>query len=254
MRVCGVVMCGVLALAWVRPALALDQGLYVGLETRVQRAEMSVEKGQIDFGAGLENVKPFVDEAQGRNSINAVRVGYLAEVSSDLFVDASLALGTVDPASAVKFSPPGQTFIETGGFLDSTLYLDIAVGVRGSTGDISYTGGFRYERSSIEEDTETWPGGVYTVEFEQSCLALEGTIGTTGDVRAYVGAGFHIYKGELTETDTGVKVADFEFEYDLPFVVFVGVESSTERVSMFARMSLLGEKFLSTWAGAAVKF
>lgn len=256
MRACGVVMCGALALALAGPALALDQGLYVGIETRVQRAELSVEKGLADFGGPtLEDVTPYIVECEGRNSINAARVGYVAEIGSDLFIDASVAFGSADPVSAFKISDPSGEQIFAQGFLDSAFYFDIGATLRGSTGSVSYTAGLRFESSDQDEETYIAPGfAPDTSEYDQSLFAIEATVGTTGDVRTYVGIGVHVYKGELVQKVNGAVVTDFEFEYDLPFVAFVGVESSTERVSMFARMSLLGEKFLSTWAGAAVKF
>lgn len=54
--------------------------------------------------------------------------------------------------------------------------------------------------------------------------------------------------------DSGSTSFDYEYEYDIPFVLFIGLETRAERVNAFVRMSLVGEDLGSIWAGAAVKF
>ena len=79
MRTCGVAVCGVLASLWLGSALAQEGGFYVGLESRVQKAALSAEKAsETEISTGIvTNLEPFIDEAEGRNSITAFRFGYV---------------------------------------------------------------------------------------------------------------------------------------------------------------------------------
>ena len=258
MRTCSAVLFGVLALVCMRPALA---EVYVGIESRTQAAKLELESATdagVSFTAEAEKA---IDEAIGTNSVNAIRVGYIAEIGSDLFLDASVAIGSVRSSSVMRLQGPvpgflaaGEETIEGDALLDSTFYIDFGANVRGIAGSMSYTGGLRIEMSSFEEDTYTAPGATATTEFKQRNIVIEGTVGVGEEVRGFVGLGLNMYKGEETETFNGVEGDAWEFKYDLPLVIFVGMESRGEMTNAFARVSLIGEKFLSTYVGAAVKF
>lgn len=247
------VLCAVLALVCARPALA---EMYVGIESRSQEAEMELEKATQDGVDVTTAWKADYDEAVGRNSINAIRVGYVGEIGSDLFLDASVAIGSVRSSRAVQIvdsTAPADTFISSGAFLDSAFYIDFGAGVRGAAGSMSYTGGMRIELSSVEEDTQTTTGWTQTTELKQRNIVFEGTVGVGEEVRGFVGVGLNFYEGEETEASPGSSEI-VEFKYDLPLVIFAGIESRTDTVNAFAQVSLIGEKFLSTRAGVAVKF
>ena len=255
MRTCSAVLCGVLAMVWLAPAQAEESGPYVGVETRSQRAELNVEKATLQIGGPpAVSFKANIEEAHGRNSIHAIRVGYIQEIGSDIFFDGSVALGSINPYLTAKDADPtnpGEYDIDSEGFLDSGFYFDISAGVRGIAGATSYTGGIRIEIPfDLEEDQDVVPGsGAGTLTLDQFCFAIEGTVGTAGDVRALVGVGINIYRAEVLYNDPNSPATvldnvsiESEYEYDSPLAIFI------------ARVSLLGEKFLSTWAGVAVKF
>ncbi len=252
MRKCAV-LCAVLALVGARPALA---EFYVGIESRVQSAELELDEvtqNGVDVTAAFD---AGTDEIVGTNSINAIRVGYIQEIGSDLFLDASIAFGSVRMSNVrQEFDPaaPADTRIEASATLDSSFYIDFGAGVRGQAGSISYTGDFRLEMSSAEQDVQTGAGGTNTLELDQRNIVFEGTIGVGEEVRGFVGLGLNFYEMESTYIelpDTYVVVT----KYKLPLVIFAGLESRGEQVNAFARVSLIGEKFLSMWAGVAMKF
>ncbi|MHC4200973.1 MAG: hypothetical protein ACYSU0_13350 [Planctomycetota bacterium] len=258
MKKCAV-LCAVLALLGARPALA---EFYAGIEARTQEAELELEAFASPGGPTKAEAEAAMDESIGRNSINAIRVGYIAEIGSDLFLDASIAVGNIKSSRTTKFVGPAPAFGLAAGeegimgesLQDGAFYIDFGAGVEGQAGSISYTGGMRIELSTIEEDTWQDATGVETTELKQRNIVFEGTVGVGTEVRGFVGVGLNFYSGEETETDHGVTGDVVEFKYDLPLVIFAGIESKGERVNAFAQVSLIGEKFLSTRAGVAVKF
>lgn len=258
MRTCSAVLFGVLALVCLRPALA---EVYVGIEARTQEAKLELEDFTSPGGPTQAEFETGLAEAIGRNSINAIRVGYIAEIGSDLFVDASVAIGSIRSSTAIKLQGPVPGWVGAGderifgeSLFDGAFYIDFGANVRGIAGGMSYTGGMRIELSSFEEDTFTDATGTETTEFKQRNLVFEGTVGVGEEIRGFVGVGLNFYKGELTETDHGVTDEDIEFKYDFPLVIFAGLESRGETVNAFARVALIGEKFLNTHVGVAVKF
>lgn len=205
MRACDVVLCAVLAFASLGPALAEDTGFYVGVESRLQRAELSVEKAletDVFDPSVVQDLAPFIDEAEVRSPIMAFRFGYVAELATDFYLDVGLTLGTVYSSvemEGVDPSGPGDERIHVN---NTKRYLGVGAGVAGSAGALSYTGGFRYETFQVNDVTEQRPAGLTRSSIEQKLFAIEGTVGrTAGDMRYYVGIGYHACKAEANVKD-----------------------------------------------------